>query len=167
MHAQGYSRVPITRRDGTVVAHTLVDPEDYDWAMRWTWRMIAGSYAGRTVYNRETGRADTIYLHRALMGLRAGDREQVDHVNRDRLDNRRSNLRVVTVAQQAQNKGPRRDSRSGLRGACWVGKRSSRPWQGRVQVDGVIYRSECMETAERAAEWAAAMRAKLMTHAEE
>lgn len=167
MQTQGYSRVPITKRDSTIVAHALVDREDYEWAMRWPWRMIGGAYAGRTVYNREKGRSDTIYLHRALMDLRVGDRRQVDHVNRDRLDNRRANLRIVTPGEQAQNKGARSDSRSGLRGACWVGKRSLRPWQGRVQVNGVVYRSECMETAEQAAEWAAAMRARLMTHAEE
>ena len=167
MQAQGYSRVPITKRDGTIVAHALVSDEDFEWVMRWKWRMIGGQYAGRTVYDRERKRADTIYLHRALMGLRAGDAEQVDHVNRDKLDNRRENLRLVTPGEQAQNKGVRSDSRSGLRGACWVGKRSLRPWQGRVQVRGVVYRSECMATAEEAAEWAAAMRAKLMTHAEE
>ena len=53
MQAQGYSRVPITKRDGTVIAYALVDPEDFEWAMQWPWRMLAGGYAGRTVYNRE------------------------------------------------------------------------------------------------------------------
>lgn len=168
MQAQGYSRVPITKRDGTVIAYALVDPEDFEWAMQWPWRMIAGAYAGRTVYNREKGRADTIYLHRALMDLHVGDRRQVDHVNRDRLDNRRENLRIVTPAEQAQNKGSRSDSRSGVRGVIYAGtKNKTNPWYGRVQVAGTVYLSPPMPTVEAAAEWAAEKRAEVMTHAEE
>ena len=39
------------------------------------------------------------YLHRYIMGLQKGDSRTVDHINFDRLDNRRSNLRVCTHAE--------------------------------------------------------------------
>ena len=53
-----------------------------------------------------------LYLHREIMGLppsgaQSADEPVVDHINGDPLDNRRSNLRVVTRAQNAQNRRAR------------------------------------------------------------
>lgn len=48
----------------------------------------------------------TIKLHKAVTGeIKAG--QVVDHINRNKLDCRRANLRVVTAAENAQNVGPR------------------------------------------------------------
>ena len=43
-------------------------------------------------------------MHRVLMGLEEGDSRVVDHKNRDKLDNRKSNLRVVTQAENQRNR---------------------------------------------------------------
>lgn len=72
------------------------------------WSLHTGGYA----FRREHGRS--IYLHREILGLRPGDGLVADHVNRDRLDCRRLNLRVVTPAGNAQNV----PGRSPLRGVC-------------------------------------------------
>jgi hypothetical protein len=55
-------------------------------------------------------------MHRELLGLSPGDGLYVDHINRNRRDNRRSNLRVVTKAQQQQNLSGRRGTSSRYRG---------------------------------------------------
>lgn len=47
------------------------------------------------------GRVDV--LHRWIMGCRKGDGRIVDHINRDRLDNRRQNLRLVSASENNQN----------------------------------------------------------------
>ena len=52
-------------------------------------------------------------LHRHVMGLVPGDKR--DHVNGDKLDNRRVNLRVVSHAENNRFKGPTKFCKSGLK----------------------------------------------------
>jgi len=68
----------------------------------------------RTCINLD-GKWTTIYFHRLVMNAPKGI--EIDHKNGDRLDNRRSNLRLATRSQNEQNKlGVRPDSKSGVRG---------------------------------------------------
>ena len=84
----------------------IVDAEDYPLVSRFKWWQ-AGPYA-ITWMNREM-----TYLHRFLLGLKKGDRRQVDHCNRNPLDNRRCNLRIVSPAVNYHNRGPGRNNTSG------------------------------------------------------
>jgi hypothetical protein len=80
-------------------AKALVSREDHALVVGKTWRMNADGYAtGRDEENRHIG------MHRVILGLKYGDPLQGDHINGDRLDNRRENLRACTQAQNAQNK---------------------------------------------------------------
>lgn len=77
---------------------TLISSQDYGNLSQWKWCFYpsrGGGYAGRKVGNT------TIYMHRVIMNPIEG--LQVDHINHDGLDNRRSNLRVVTPAQNMAN----------------------------------------------------------------
>lgn len=59
----------------------------------------------------------------------------VDHINHDPSDNRPSNLRLATLAENARNmKGARKDNQTGLRGIRWH-KRDKR-WYAKVVVNG-------------------------------
>lgn len=62
------------------------------------------------------GITEQIPLHRFVMGLRPGDKRQVDHVNGDKRDNRRCNLRVVTCQENHRFRGPSKLSKTGLKG---------------------------------------------------
>lgn len=53
-------------------------------------------------------------MHRLLLGVSKG--EQVDHLNRDRLDNRRSNLRVASQLENVLNTGLPSNNTSGVKG---------------------------------------------------
>jgi hypothetical protein len=71
-----------------------------------------GFYAART--SHAGGQTRRLFLHRLI--LRAGPNEFVDHRDGDKLNNRRSNLRICDAAGNARNRGMARNNRSGFKG---------------------------------------------------
>ena len=69
--------------------------------------------------------SDKTYLHRWL--LDAPRNKQVDHINGDPRDNRRSNLRLATNRQNQWNQGSMRNSVSKYKGVGWC--RRTESWQ--------------------------------------
>lgn len=105
-------RLPLYNRKNEVVGEALVDDTDYGWLSQWTWRRNSCGYAVRgKVIN---GRYTLIFMHRAIMGMPPSEGLEVDHKNRNRLDNRRGNLRWVTDQESVCNR--QRWSNSGWRG---------------------------------------------------
>ena len=72
---------------------------------------------------------------------------QLDHINRDRTDNRISNLREATNEQNRANRGVVK-SRSGLKGAYW--HKASKRWTSRVERNGRQTYLGLFDTAEEA-----------------
>jgi hypothetical protein len=127
--------VPLWGRDGVVRAFTMVDADDYPLVSLNRWfRLSAGApYAVRYEGGRPPKRR-AVWLHRLLGGLRQGDPRQVDHINRDKLDNRKANLRIVTEPENLQNKPAYKGSTSTYRGVSRY--RDGRRWIGQAQLDG-------------------------------
>ena len=70
----------------------------------------------RTVYAVGGDRGRTVLLHRVIAGTPVG--METDHRDRDGLNNRRSNLRNATIAQNRQNAAISADNTSGVKGVC-------------------------------------------------
>lgn len=86
-------------------AEVLVSSEDIirlTEGPRWSLDESTG-YVFRRVY-LEDGSRKKVYLHRFILGLLPGDGFVVDHINGNRLDNRRENLRVILPGQNSQNR---------------------------------------------------------------
>ena len=82
--------------------------------------------------------AGKIRMHRMVLGLSNGDGQRIDHINHNKLDNRRCNLRLCTPAQNAANSFGQRKSRSGFRGVHW--DPHTKNWRVRLMVNGKMYR---------------------------
>ncbi len=86
----------------------LVDDEDFDRVMTRKWHVGSRNCKGvKNVYAQSTtnGPRRTIMMHRFVMGLSEGDPE-IDHRDRDGLNNQKYNLRTATREQQMRNRGP-------------------------------------------------------------
>lgn len=105
---------------------TVVDDEDFKKANKFKWYLSDNGYAVRKGYNDPKTKKYTpkiLRLHRLIMNT--PPEYETDHVNHDKLDNRKSNLRVVTKSQNSFNVGIRKNNTSGYKGVSWsnVGKR--------------------------------------------
>lgn len=100
-------RIPL--RDG---GHALVSSEDYAWLSQHEWYELSGR-AIRTIGDSIIG------MHVAI--VKPAEGMEVDHINRNPLDNRRENLRECTPAQNRRNRGPFKNNKTG-----YVGVRLSR-----------------------------------------
>ena len=105
----------------------LIDATDHEWLSQWAWRCLPNGYVARRAL-RSWGevRGKIIYMHQVLLPPKPG--YETDHRNLDRLDNRRSNLRYATRAQNAANRPPR--SASGYKGVQRVAE--SKTWRARL-----------------------------------
>jgi hypothetical protein len=126
-------QIPLRRRGQGIVAYSLVDPEDFERFGDMRWHFQSDGYA---CHSLALGR--TVFLHRAVMDMSSmNDGSQVDHINGDRIDNRRANLRVVTNAQNGQNVRSHADAKSTYRGVSWDVSRGmwrARVFHGRVEL---------------------------------
>lgn len=116
-----------------------IDPETLE---RLNGRKITFSGNG---YCQVTINGRTQSLHRWLVGLEVGDPRIADHINRDRLDNRLSNLRVVTPTGSNMNRVVEH-SRFG-RG---VYPRRSGRYGAKLQRNGITYNLGTYDAPERA-----------------
>lgn len=108
---------------------TVVSDEDSPLAES-PWHVSANGYAARNT------RRSKEYLHRAVAqraGLAVGG-AQVDHVDGDRLNNTRPNLRVVGPAQNQHNRRNKRTGSSQFKGVSW--SKSQRKWRATIVVAG-------------------------------
>lgn len=83
----------------------LVDDEDYDFLMQWKWCISATGYAVRRYYvDKINGKYvyKHVIMHRLI--LKTPDKMQTDHINMNRLDNRKINLRICGASENQGNK---------------------------------------------------------------
>jgi len=131
------ARIPLYR-SGAVIAHAIVDSEHAEYLSQRLWRLHSNGYAYARVRDDSTGSCQTVWMHRVVLGLARADDVKTDHINRDRLDNRLSNLRRATHAQNMQNRPPYRGSASRYRGVSWASDRQR--WRAVATLDGKTYR---------------------------
>lgn len=125
---------------------TEVDDKDSDLRV-FPWRLHPHGYVVRGI--RVNGKYINIRLHRVIaerMGLKVKSC-LVDHKNRDKLDNRRSNLRL---ADSSQNKANSANADGSHKGVSW--HQGKMLWQAYIRVNYEHKHLGCYETVKEAAE---------------
>jgi hypothetical protein len=126
----------------------LVNDDMFDYLNQWKWSLHHG-YATRTDRGIINGKKyqRTIAMHRVIANT--PEDKITDHINRNPLDNRSSNLRICSKAQNACNTEPYKTNRSGYVGVRW--KTSNRKWVARINLAGkqihIGYFTDLLEAA--------------------
>jgi hypothetical protein len=138
------------------------DPQtgELKWRLRadrdrsWNHRFV-GEIAGAVLTNgyryiNFNGKLHTAHRVAWLYMIGEWPASQVDHVNRDRADNRWANLRLATQSENSANQGLRTNNKSGIRGVSWDKKK--RNWVAMITVNYKQKRLGNFATLEEAAE---------------
>ncbi len=103
----------------------IVDDEDFGWLSRWNW-YFNGSYAIRVDGKK------TVYMHREILKTPKG--KETDHIDGNKINNRRKNLRVANRSQNSLNKAASKGKTSRYKGVCWDTEKGK--WLAQIQVSG-------------------------------
>jgi len=114
-----YIHVTYYGRDYTIIkiqnhgsyVYGLIDRDDFPKIKEYSWHYTTKAYLSYTM--RVDGMYKAVYLHNIVMDRLdhpgKGATETIDHINRNGLDNRKDNLRLIT--QSAQNFNQKRKER--------------------------------------------------------
>lgn len=113
----------------------LVDDEDFEKINQHQWWYSRHGYAMRTIHfgPRSRPQKRNVSMHRELLGLTHRS-VLVDHVDGNKLDNTRANLRLSTKSTNGCNRGPTRKNKSGYKGV-YKHPQCNR-WQSTIRVKG-------------------------------
>lgn len=123
----------------------LVSDSDYATVCKYNWHVEVTRHTTYAATSLNHPRR-TLRLHRLIMNAPKG--VEVDHKNGNGLDNRRSNLRFATRAQNSHNS---RNKRSVYKGVTRLARLKKHPWQARIMVKGRQLHLGYFKTAAQAA----------------
>ena len=110
----------------------IVDDEDFEYLNQWKWS-FDGSYATRSKHikiNKNKYKSKKVYLHHLLVDRSNG---VIDYKKRNKLDNRRLNVRVVSVASNIRNGKLRKNNKSGITGVYF--DKNKHKWLSQIMVN--------------------------------
>ena len=105
----------------------LVDDEYFEELSKYKW-FYAQGYAKTNYFIN--GLRRSLPMHRYILKTPKG--METDHINLNKLDNRKINLRIATTKQNSQNKKPKKHS-SIYKGVFW--EKETNKWRSLIQVN--------------------------------
>lgn len=111
----------------------LVNDEDYEELSKYKWGFTHG-YAKRS---GPRPKQEKIYMHRVVIGAKHG--QMVDHINGDKTDNRKNNLRFSTKSTNGMNRGKNKNNTSGFKGVFLAKGRGKKCWYARIWKNRMCY----------------------------
>jgi hypothetical protein len=129
----------------------IIDNEDFDRVKDFKWHYHGKGYAARGYNNN--GKVVIEKMHQRIIGRPKGNME-IDHINGNRLDNRRCNLRIVTHQQNTFNSHRKKPQKPGVnpsryKGVTWRNDRNK--WRSCITLNGRKYYLGLYNTEEEAA----------------
>jgi len=110
---------------------TVIDDCDFEWLSQYKWCAAwdkkAKSYYAKRYSKRINGKQCPISMAREILGLKKGDKREADHRNHNTLDNKRSNLRIVSHQENGWN-------RKNPKGYYW--HKSNGKWMAKIKFNG-------------------------------
>lgn len=124
-----------------------IDTEDLELVSQRHWHLDGAGYARTNVW-ADGKKQSAPRMHRLILGV-TNRKLHVDHINGDKLDNRKDNLRVCTCSQNVMNRGKQLNNSSGYKGVIYDKERSK--WRAEIAFNGKRKYLGRFDTVEEAA----------------
>lgn len=105
----------------------IFDKEDYNKIKNFCWRKSKKGYAETTVPIEEKSKYKKKYLFAHNLIL---ENIGIDHINKNRLDNRKLNLRMASSSENGKNKKVYKTNTSGISGVVW--NKKNKKWIAKI-----------------------------------
>lgn len=123
----------------------LIDKQDKDLVSGYIWHIDKNGYA----ITKDKATHKVIKLHRLLLGINnESSIVEVDHINRNKIDNRRSNLRIANRSQNCINRDVSKNNKSGKVGVYQI--KESGKWIAQITNNNVRHYLGCFDNIEDA-----------------
>lgn len=139
--------VKIETKRGTII----VDKEDFDRVSRFVWHISKTTgYVSCLFHENNSRKVRAMRLQRFIVDCK--ESEEVDHINGDKLDNRKCNLRVCTRQENSFNRKIPKNNTTGYKGVRYIkqGNRIKR-WRATLEKNGKSVNGGTHITKEEAA----------------
>ena len=128
------------------INYAIIDLEDIERISIHCWHVSGTGYA-EAGFNKQT-----VLMHRYILDY--NEKFDVDHINRNKLDNRKSNLRIVTRQENAVNKEPggvcyKKDKKKYLAYVDRYGKRFSAGYHGTYEDARIAWEAKLKEIEDK------------------
>lgn len=113
----------------------LVDNADHNWLSQYRWcahKSRHTFYAERGIRIHGKLHILHVHMHRLILGLVPSDGKESDHIDGNGLNNQRSNLRMCSDLENAQNRRALKGCSSEYKGVCW--HKGNRKWYARIKL---------------------------------
>jgi hypothetical protein len=116
------------------IYEAYIDYDDYPLISKYTWNTNDDPRAGYAKSTERVGESiKGVNMHRLILGI-TGTSIIVDHINGNKLDNRKCNLRVCKQVENCHNQYRHRD------GTVGITKSPYDSWDVHLRIDGVSHR---------------------------
>lgn len=122
-------KIPLRNTNKDIIAYTIVSECDFEILNKLKWHKDKSGYAKRT--------PDLIhrFIYKEIMKIELTTKNIIDHINNDRLDNRRENLRIVDHSENARNKSIQQNVTSKYNGVHLNKEKITNRWISNIKIN--------------------------------
>lgn len=105
-------------------ARVIIDTEDIGKIKKYKWSLSKNGYV------RARSSQEPVKIQHIIMGVRSKNGKDIDHKDQNKLNNRKSNFRFCTQAENLQNRGKQKNNTSGFKGVSW--DKARKRWKAQI-----------------------------------
>jgi hypothetical protein len=114
-------KLPLRNKQNEIIDHTYVSKQDYEILNKYKFSKNKLGYCVGYI-NKKSGQLIHRYIFIDILKNNIDNKLCIDHINNNKLDNRRENLRIVTPSENSRNVKKRENLTSKYKGVSWYCK---------------------------------------------